>query len=70
LVIALDSVQVLQHEVEGVLKIIYALRCAAYLAEIIKLGGATAHTANILQCMGWGGGYCGLLPMANIIGLA
>jgi hypothetical protein len=54
LVIVLDAFQVIEHEVEDVLKIIYAFRCAGYLAEIIKLDGATAHTANILQCMGWG----------------
>ena len=43
LIIVLDCVQVVQHYVEDVLKIVYAFRRAAYLAEIIKLGGATAH---------------------------
>jgi hypothetical protein len=57
LVIVLDGVQVVQHYVEDVLKIVHAFRRAAYLAEIIKLGGATAHTANILH--GLGRGYCG-----------
>ena len=51
-VIPLDGFQVVEHCVEELLQIIYALRVAACFAEFGKITDGAAHTANILQWLG------------------